>query len=625
MKKILFSMLLIFVLLNMVLINTFASDEIACEYVEVYGNADNYSESEIIDNGNGLYTLKMTGEVYFDTRIFVKITDESSNVIYLGQKDLTQDGEFECLFNYKNISGGKVTVYRHFDFYKITNPDDTKAELILELNDYKTENNEEGIKTFIKKYGAFFELDMKAYNDTADKTVIISSIMSKDVSTPDNFVSVVTEAMYLAFYNSTPVKSDFVDNYKSVLSEELSEKYDSISSEYISCFNEYLQGKTVSTKEELESYISDAIVYAVNNEVLDKYNEAKSKSEYISASGVQIDIDLTEGFNKVTNYEALDVILNSYDAVTDIDDIDIIRENIKEAIVIELINEAEPVDIFTILEDHISEIRLPSEVRDNYNNNKKDGSAIINALKQGGFTDAQSFIDALGDAVKPKKSASSGGGGGGTAPKPVVNEDETITVSDEIVNTPDKITDVGQTGKFNDLGTVSWAMTAINYLADRNIINGKDDGVFAPNDYVTREEFVKILVLAFDMGLSYEPCGFTDVGEEQWYYPYICSAKANNLVNGISDTEFGVGAYITRQDMSVMLYNALKSKGIEIVKKRDYESFDDEHNISSYATESVKALYEMGCINGMGEGVFDPKTTSSRAMAAQIIYNSVIN
>lgn len=627
MKKIIIRLLLVCLLLNVLPFRIFADNTINYEYVDLGEDADFYIQENVIDNGNGLYTLEMQGAVYFDTRIFVKIVNDSLDVLYLGQVNLPPNGEFSRQFKFKNILGENVTVYRYFDFYKITDVDETKSQLISELNGYKASNDEVSIETFINKYGKFFDIDMEAYKDASDKSVIISHIISEDVSTPEKFVSVVSEVMYLALYNSTLNKSDFVDNYKSILSDDLREKYESVSPDYIGYFNDYLSDKPVSTKEMLEGYLAEAIKYAVANEVICEYKLASSKSEYISNSEVLLGIDLEKGFNGISDYEMLDKILNAYDVVSDIEEFEIIKENINEAIVIQKINESEPADIFSYLDKNIASIRLSDEEKELYDDNKKDGASIIKALKVGGFEDADTFISVLVEAVKPKKSPSSGGGGGGggSAPKPIVNTQDKIVVSEEITDKPDSVIDVEENEMFTDLETVSWAKTAINYLASKNIINGRDYGIFAPNDNVSREEFVKMILLALDFELSYEPCGFEDVEEGQWYYPYICSAKKNGIVNGISDTEFGTGKYISRQDMAVILYNAMKVKGMAVVDNRNYKSFDDEAEVSSYATEAVKELFEMGCINGVGDEKFSPKTNSSRAMAAQMIYNVIIN
>ena len=143
--------------------------------------------------------------------------------------------------------------------------------------------------------------------------------------------------------------------------------------------------------------------------------------------------------------------------------------------------------------------------------------------------------------------------------------------------------------------------------------------MFAPDDNVTREEFAKILVGA--MGLDKGQTvlnGFVDVKENEWYARSVNIAKNAGIVNGIGGGKFGTGMSITREDMVVMIYNALKSRGVSM-PVADLR-FDDASMISGYAVNAVGALYKMGAVNGVSETEFAPKGIASRAQAAKIIY-----
>ena len=156
-------------------------------------------------------------------------------------------------------------------------------------------------------------------------------------------------------------------------------------------------------------------------------------------------------------------------------------------------------------------------------------------------------------------------------------------------------------------------------LADNGIINGKTDNEFYPNDKVTREEFAKLLVcMARLENSAYSNDHFTDVGADAWYSRYVNIAYENGICNGIGGGYFGVGKEITRQDMSVMVHNLLKSNH-ESMNPLHTEFADDE-DISDYAKPAVSSLSAMGVINGVGDNMFAPKDNATRAQAAVIIY-----
>lgn len=183
------------------------------------------------------------------------------------------------------------------------------------------------------------------------------------------------------------------------------------------------------------------------------------------------------------------------------------------------------------------------------------------------------------------------------------------------------ITDLPQTnGAFSDLDSVLWAKDSIEKLAELKIVSGIGDGLFAPDGLVKREEFIKMLVLALDVYDENAKCSFDDVNESDWYYTYIASALECKITLGTGNSKFGAGQYLKREDVAVIL-----NRCINVEKQRD-ESFlfADDKDISDYAKESVYNLYANGVINGMGDSIFVPQETCTRAMAAKLIYSSII-
>jgi len=214
-------------------------------------------------------------------------------------------------------------------------------------------------------------------------------------------------------------------------------------------------------------------------------------------------------------------------------------------------------------------------------------------------------------------SGSSGGSGGGSGSGGSFGGSGAIY---EIGAPEEKITDASTVSVyFEDIDGVEWAVEAILALADKGIINGTGDGNFKPNLSITREEFVKILVGAMGMAdVSYGGNTFSDVSESDWFCPYVNIAYENNIVSGIGNGKFGTGELISRQDMVVMICNAIKAK--DGVLPAGELNFRDASQISDYAIEAVAALYKLGAVNGVSETHFDPLGNATRAQAAKIIY-----
>ena len=167
---------------------------------------------------------------------------------------------------------------------------------------------------------------------------------------------------------------------------------------------------------------------------------------------------------------------------------------------------------------------------------------------------------------------------------------------------------------FTDIDSVAWANEAICALADKGIINGKSENEFCPDDFVTREEFTKMIIGVMGIPADGKENVFSDVDDNMWYAPFVKTAYEKNIIKGIGDGRFGTGSNITRQDMAVIAANVSGLNG------RTEESFSDESEISDYALDAVKALAAAGMINGDENHAFNPRNNSTRAEAAKIVY-----
>lgn len=225
------------------------------------------------------------------------------------------------------------------------------------------------------------------------------------------------------------------------------------------------------------------------------------------------------------------------------------------------------------------------------------------------------FVKDVNDKIDDLKSAdggkSSGGGGGGGGSFGGGTTSGYVPVTPEV-----------EKQNFSDMEGYEWAKESVDALFEKGIVSGVGDSQFAPGKTVTREEMIAMLIRAYGVSIEgAQATAFEDVAADSWYAPYVAVAYKNGYVNGVSATEFGAGANVTRQDASVMAYNIAVAFGKTFVDGT--VEFGDGAEISEYAKKAVSALKGAGVINGKGEGNFAPKDTCTRAEAAIIIHNLI--
>jgi len=173
---------------------------------------------------------------------------------------------------------------------------------------------------------------------------------------------------------------------------------------------------------------------------------------------------------------------------------------------------------------------------------------------------------------------------------------------------------------FSDLQSVPWAQDMILSLANAGILNGKAEGLFMPDDNVTRAEFVMMLVKAFDIADEGEgsAADFDDVVPNDWFYKAVAVARRAEISAGYEDNTFKPNNNITRQEMAAMAYRVSKMVNIKL-EAAQTAVFSDDDEIAGYARDAIYAMQQGGIISGLGDGNFGPGQNATRAQAAVII------
>lgn len=164
-----------------------------------------------------------------------------------------------------------------------------------------------------------------------------------------------------------------------------------------------------------------------------------------------------------------------------------------------------------------------------------------------------------------------------------------------------------------------WAEKIITEWTAQGLIAGLPDGTFAPNNRITRAEFVTLVNRAFKEKVTEKqsPIVFVDVEKKDWFYNEVmCAAKAG-YIKGFPDGRFGAKELITRQDVSVIINRFLASPVENYVN--ELKVFTDSSTVSDYAINSVAALKKLKIISGYPDGTFGPQRQISRAEAVAIL------
>lgn len=118
---------------------------------------------------------------------------------------------------------------------------------------------------------------------------------------------------------------------------------------------------------------------------------------------------------------------------------------------------------------------------------------------------------------------------------------------------------------FSDVKQDVWYAGYVNALSAKGLINGKGDGKFDPNGTLTRAEFAKMVVEAYDLELKADGpvASFTDINGK-WYTDYVKILFSHGLITGTTSTTFSPEAQIKRGDFAKLLVVSDREYGITL-------------------------------------------------------------
>ena len=250
--------------------------------------------------------------------------------------------------------------------------------------------------------------------------------------------------------------------------------------------------------------------------------------------------------------------------------------------------------------------------------NAASGSTIaLTATPDIGYVlDTLTVTDSRGNEVK--LTAQSGGKYTFTMPSRAVTVKATFTL---LLDDTQKPCDGGAdcpSRSFTDLRSVgTWYHEAVDYVLRNGLMGGYGNGLFGPDNHLSRAQLAQILYNREGKPAVTGGSAFTDVAPSAWYATAITWAAECGIVGGYGNGMFGPNDNITREQLAVMLW---RYSGSPVATNKELH-FNDESEISGYALEALRWAVENGILNGYGDGRLGPQRQATRAQVAQMLKN----
>ena len=166
-----------------------------------------------------------------------------------------------------------------------------------------------------------------------------------------------------------------------------------------------------------------------------------------------------------------------------------------------------------------------------------------------------------------------------------------------------------------------WFYDAVAYVYENGIMAGTDETIFEPTMELDRAMAAQLFYNLEGKPAVTGDSTFTDVTSGHWAVDAITWAAQNDIVAGIGGGLYDPDSNVTREQFAVMLYKYARFKGYDLTATGDLTQFPDAGSISSWAETALSWASGKGLINGHEDGTIDPKGSTIRAQAASIMAN----
>lgn len=172
---------------------------------------------------------------------------------------------------------------------------------------------------------------------------------------------------------------------------------------------------------------------------------------------------------------------------------------------------------------------------------------------------------------------------------------------------------------FTDVAVTDWFYDGVKYVYDNGLMVGTSNTTFEPSTITTRAMVVAILYRLDGSPTVTTGGTFTDVGEGLWYTSPVEWASANGIVSGYGNGLFGPNDVITREQMATIIYQYSVYKGYDVSKQNDLSSFTDADTVSDWARAPIAWANAEGLILGTSNTTLSPTGDATRAQVAAVL------
>lgn len=172
---------------------------------------------------------------------------------------------------------------------------------------------------------------------------------------------------------------------------------------------------------------------------------------------------------------------------------------------------------------------------------------------------------------------------------------------------------------FDDVLPEYWYAKAVDRAVSEGWMVGTAERHFAPVQEVTRAQLVTVLAKLYNGVPAADESKFEDVPAGKWYTDAVLWAEENGLVSGYPDGLFHPDDKLTREQAAVILANYAELCEIDTDVEFSLGCFTDGDKTADYAVNAMQWAVSFGIFTGTDDNILLPKSALTRAQLACVL------
>lgn len=172
---------------------------------------------------------------------------------------------------------------------------------------------------------------------------------------------------------------------------------------------------------------------------------------------------------------------------------------------------------------------------------------------------------------------------------------------------------------FTDVSSGEWFYDDVVYVYENGLMNGTSGTTFAPYEAVSRAMVVTLLHRMAGTPAAASTGTFTDVGSGAWYSEAVEWAYAKGITTGVSAKEFAPEQTVTREEFVTFLYRYAILAGVDTTNSQSLSAFSDGGSVSEYAKDALRWAVANSILTGFDDGTIRPQDSLERGQLAALV------